>query len=91
MRSASINLRALPSQRDLIDQASNALGMNRSDFMLETACARAQSVLLDQVFFSLDDDAFGVFRNMLDAPVEPDAGLQRLLAVRPPWDEPDAS
>jgi len=50
MRDAAINLRALPQQRDLIDHAAQLLGKNRSDFMLEAACDRAQSVLLDQVF-----------------------------------------
>lgn len=50
MRDAAINLRALPQQRDLIDQAAQMLGKNRSDFMLEAACERAQSILLDQVF-----------------------------------------
>ena len=55
MRDAAINLRAKPEQRDLIDQAAAMLGKNRSDFMLEAACDRAQSVLLDQVYFRLDD------------------------------------
>ncbi len=53
MRDAAINLRARPEQRDLIDQAARLLGKNRSDFMLEAACDRAQAVMLDQVFFSL--------------------------------------
>ena len=48
MRDAAINLRALPEQRDLIDHAANLLGKNRSDFMLEAACDRAQAVVLDQ-------------------------------------------
>ena len=47
MRDAAINLRALPQQRDLIDQAVQLLGTNRSDFMLKAACDKAQSVLLD--------------------------------------------
>ncbi|NBX05980.1 MAG: DUF1778 domain-containing protein [Betaproteobacteria bacterium] len=58
MRDAAINLRALPQQRKLIDQAAQLLGKNRSDFMLEAACDKAQSVLLDQVFFNLDDEKF---------------------------------
>ena len=49
MRNTAINLRALPEQRDLIDQAAGLLGKTRSDFMLESACERAQTVLLDQV------------------------------------------
>ena len=86
MRAAAINLRALPEQRDLIDHAATVLGKNRSDFMLEAACERAQSVLLDQVFFSLDTEQFQKFTAMLDAPPEPNAGLERLMAVKAPWE-----
>lgn len=86
MRDAAINLRALPEQRDLIDLAAGLLGKNRSDFMLEAACARAQSVVLDQVFFSLDADKFKQFTAMLDAPPGHNPGLERLMAVKTPWD-----
>ena len=86
MRDAAINLRALPEQRNLIDQAANLLGKNRSDFMLEAACDKAQSVLLDQVFFSLDADKFRQFNEMLDAPPARNPGLERLMALKPPWD-----
>lgn len=85
MRDAAINLRALPEQRDLIDQAASLLGKNRSDFMLEAACDRAQSVVLDQVFFSLDADRFKQFTAMLDAPPDANPGLERLMAVKAPW------
>lgn len=85
MRDAAINLRALPEQRDLIDQAASLLGKNRSDFMLEAACERAQAVVLDQVFFSLDADKFRKFTALLDAPTGPNPGLERLMAVKAPW------
>lgn len=88
MRDAAINLRALPEQRDLIDKASQILGKSRSDFMLEAACERAQSVLLDQVHFSLDANAFQRFVALLDEPAQPNPGLDRLMAVQPPWAEP---
>lgn len=86
MRDAAINLRALPEQRDLIDHAASLLGKNRSDFMLEAACERAKAVVLDQVFFGLDAEKFRQFAAMLDAPPGPNAGLARLMAVKPPWD-----
>lgn len=86
MRDAAINLRAMPEQRDLIDHAASVLGKNRSDFMLEAACERAQSVLLDQVFFRLDTEKFEQFVAMLDAPPKPNPGLERLMAVKAPWD-----
>ncbi|RMX16013.1 DUF1778 domain-containing protein [Vandammella animalimorsus] len=85
MRDAAINLRALPEQRDLIDHAARLLGKNRSDFMLEAACERAQAVVLDQVFFSLDAEQFQQFTDMLDAPPKPNPGLERLMAVQAPW------
>jgi uncharacterized protein (DUF1778 family) len=85
MRDAAINLRARPEQREIIDQAAQLLGKNRSDFMLEAACDKAQSVLLDQVFFRLDAAKFRQFVKLLDAPPAPNPGLDRLMAIRPPW------
>ena len=87
MRAAAINLRALPEQRDLIDHAAGLLGKNRSDFMLEAACERAQAVLLDRTYFALDAETFQKFAELLDAPPEPNAGLARLFALKAPWDK----
>ncbi|MBD8871610.1 DUF1778 domain-containing protein [Rhodanobacter sp. DHB23] len=87
MRAAAINLRALPEQRDLIDHAASVPGKNRSDFMLEAACERAQLVLLDQVHFALDNDRFKQFVELLDAPLAPNPGLERLFALKAPWDK----
>lgn len=85
MRDAAINLRALAEQRDLIDHAAQLLGKNRSDFMLEAACDKAQAVVLDQVFFKLDTDKFHQFTQLLDAPPVHNPGLERLMAVAAPW------
>lgn len=85
MRDAAINLRALPEQRDLIDHAASLLGKNRSDFMLEAACDKAQAVVLGQVCFSLDAAKLRQFTHLLDAPPKPNPGLERLLAVKAPW------
>ena len=90
MRDAAINLRALPEQRDLIDHAASLLGKNRSDFMLVAACERAQAVVLDQVFFSLDTDKFRQFTALLDEPPGSNPGLERLLAVKAPWNSDPA-
>ncbi|HCT9039595.1 MULTISPECIES: type II toxin-antitoxin system TacA family antitoxin [Providencia] len=87
MRNAAINLRALPEQRDLIDEAASLLGKNRSDFMLEVACERAQAILLDQVFFQLDNEKFQQFNLLLDAPVNSNPGLDRLMSIEIPWKE----
>lgn len=86
MRDIAINLRAKAGQRDLIDQAASQLGRNRSDFMLEAACEKAQNVLLDQTFFTLDAKAFASFAAMCDAPLQKNAALDALLASASPWD-----
>ena len=77
-------MRAAPG-RDLIDHAASPLGKNRSDFMLEAACERAQAVVLDQVFFRLDEEKFRQFTALLDAAPAPNPGLDRLMAVKAPW------
>jgi len=85
VRDVAVNLRPRPEQRDLIDRAAKLLGKNRSDFMLEAACARAQAVMLDQVFFSVDGERFRQFTKLLDEPPAPHPGLERPMAVKAPW------
>lgn len=84
-RDVSINLRASSQQRSLIDRAAEAVGKSRSEFMLEAARREAESVLLDQRYFSLDERAFAAFVARLDAPPGADARLRRLLKEDPPW------
>ncbi len=85
-RDVTINLRASGKQRTLIDRAAEALGKNRSDFMLEASCREAESVLLDRRYFSLDADAFEQFMAVLDAPPADNPKLRRLLAEEAPWE-----
>lgn len=85
--SVSINIRAKPKQRDLIDQAADHLGRSRSDFMLEAACREAQDVLLDQTFFTVDEGTFAQFQALLDKPLPPTDKLRRLLKTKAPWEQ----
>lgn len=86
MRTAPINLRAMPNQRDLIDQAATLLGKTRSDFMLEVACTYAKEVILDQTLFQLEHDKFHQFIDILEKPVVNNQGLVNLLATQSPWE-----
>jgi len=85
-RDVSINLRATLKQRSLIDQAAEALGKNRSDFMLEASCREAEAVLLDRRYFVLDAAAFESFTARLDQPPTTNLRLRRLLTEKAPWD-----
>ena len=40
---------------------------------------------LDQILFTLEAARFEQFTALLDEPPGPNAGLERLRAVRPPW------
>lgn len=85
-RTAPINLRALESQRSLIDRAASVLGKNRSDFMLETACREAENILLDQRLFSLNEADVDAFMTTLEAPVKDNPALRNLMAHKAPWE-----
>jgi uncharacterized protein (DUF1778 family) len=85
-RGETINLRASYRQKTLIDRAAESLGRTRSDFMLETACREAETVLLDRLYFTLSGAAFKRFTAMLDNPPKDNPKLRRLLLTKAPWD-----
>ena len=85
-RGVTINLRADERKRALIDRAAEAIGKNRSEFMLEAACRAAETVLLDQRFFMLDAKAFKRFTEALDKSPADNPRLRRLLSTKPPWE-----
>jgi uncharacterized protein (DUF1778 family) len=82
-----INLRADAPTRSLIDWAANALGLNRTEFMLTSARVRAQEVFLSQTHFTLSDANWTAFQAALEAPPVPTAELIRLMASTPPWSD----
>ncbi|MBI4455095.1 MAG: DUF1778 domain-containing protein [Acidobacteria bacterium] len=86
LRDVTINLRANRRQRAIIDRAAETLGKNRSDFMLEVASREAETVLLDQRYFQLDEKEFKKFCAALDkSPVE-NPRLRKLLLSKAPWE-----
>ncbi len=85
-RGEAINLRATQKQKALIDRAAEALGRNRSDFMLEAACREAETVLLDRRYFVLSEDKFRKFQAMRDRPPKDNPRLRRLLHTKAPWE-----
>lgn len=86
-RSTIINLRADEPRRALIDRAAEAVGKNRSEFMLDAATREATMVLLDRRFFQLDPRAFRRFTDALDAPPSDNRRLRKLLTTKAPWEQ----
>jgi len=85
-RTETINIRVTKKQKRLIDQAVERTGKNRSDFMLETVCREAESVLLDQTHFSVSREKFLQFMAILDQPPKDNPKLRELLDTKPPWE-----
>ncbi len=81
-----INLRAREPQRELIDRAAEVQGKNRTEFMLNAAVDRANDVLSSRQVFHVDEETFLRFVAALDAPIEPNPRLERLLATPAPWE-----
>lgn len=85
-RRSLVNLRVSADDRDLITRAAEALGKNRSEFMLDAARQAARDALLDRTLFRLDSDRFDTFVALLDAPAAPNEKLKRLLSTPAPWE-----
>jgi uncharacterized protein (DUF1778 family) len=85
-RNQVIRIRVRRRQRELIDRAAHVLHKNRSEFIRETMCREAKRIVLDQVHFRLDDEAFAQFNALLDTPPAPSDALRALLRTKAPWE-----
>lgn len=83
----NIHLRARARDKDLIDQAADLVGANRSQFMLASALKEAKNVLLDQTTIVADAAAFQKIMDWMDAEASPaeTAGIERLMGSPAPW------
>ncbi|HVY35193.1 MAG TPA: DUF1778 domain-containing protein [Caulobacteraceae bacterium] len=78
-RSEKLDLRLTPDHKSLLQTAALASNRSVSEFVLESALARAQETLPDRQHFGLAADRWEAFARALDAPVRPLPRLGRLL------------
>jgi uncharacterized protein (DUF1778 family) len=83
-----INLRIQPQHKALIDRAASLSGKNRTAFILENAIRSAEEMLTDRTHFQLPPEQWEAFCTALDAPVQDNPALARLLATSAPWEKP---
>jgi uncharacterized protein (DUF1778 family) len=81
----ALNMRIRPELRNLIDQAAQATGKNRTDFVLDAARQAAQATLLDQVHIQLNPEAYAAFLQRLDAPPQTNERLRKTMQTPPIW------
>ena len=79
-RTKRFNLRATPKQEKLIRVAAQSQGLNVTDFILESACEKAEQTLADQTQFVLNQKQWDLFMKALDAPPKVIQQLKKLFS-----------
>jgi uncharacterized protein (DUF1778 family) len=78
-RTEKLDLRLTAHAKRALQSAAEATHKTLSDFVLESALARADSVLADRQVFRLDAQRWNAFMAALDAPPRARPRLARLL------------
>jgi len=85
-RSEKLDLRLTPEAKRVLHAAAQATRRSVSDFVLESALARAEEALPDRRHFRLDAGQWEAFMAALDAPPRPLPRLRRLLTEPSPFE-----
>ena len=78
-RTEKIDLRVTRQAKRALQSAADASHKTLSEFVLESALARADTVLAERQVFRLDAERWKAFQAALDAPPQPRPRLSRLL------------
>ena len=78
-RSEKLDLRLTPLAKQMLFRAAETMQRSVSDFVLESALARAEETLADRRQFGLNAEQWAAFMAALDAPPRRHARLERLL------------
>lgn len=74
-----IEIRTTRSQKQLIEQAAQAEGVNVKSFIISRIFPEAQRILADRSLFVLNEVAWSNFNNILDRPIKENPKLKELL------------
>lgn len=78
-RTEKLDLRLTPAAKRALQTAATAARRSVSEFVLESALARAEETLPDRQRFGLDAQRWAAFQAALDAPVRSHPRLKELL------------
>jgi uncharacterized protein (DUF1778 family) len=78
-RNEKLDLRLTPSAKRTLQTAALAARRSVSEFVLESALARAEETLPDRRRFGLNAEQWAAFQAALDAPARPAPRLAKLL------------
>lgn len=86
VRSEKLDLRLTPEAKETLYAAAAAQKRSVSEFVLESALARAAETLPDRQHFGLDAKRWAAFMAALAAPPRPLPRLAKLLSEPGPFD-----
>jgi uncharacterized protein (DUF1778 family) len=78
-RSEKLDLRLTAEAKRVLQSAANVVHQSVSEFVLQSAMARAEETLPDRTRFGLNAEQWTAFLHALDAPPRPLPRLARLL------------
>jgi uncharacterized protein (DUF1778 family) len=78
-RNEKLDLRLTPSAKRVLQMAAGVAQRSVSEFVLESALARAAETLPDRQRFGLNAEQWRAFQKALDAPVQRSPRLAKLL------------
>lgn len=79
IRNEKLDLRLTPEAKRTLQIAARFLNRSVSEFVLESALARAEETLPDRQIFGLSAERWRAFQEALDAPPQPAPRLAKLL------------
>lgn len=85
-RTEKVDLRVTEAAKRLLQTAARANSRSLSEFVLESALARAEETLPDRQRFGLDASQWAEFHAALDAPTRPLPRLSKLLSEPGPFE-----
>ena len=88
-KTSRLGFRASEPQAHIIRMASDISHKSLTDFIMDSTCKAAEKTILDQRLFIVSEDVYNEFTDILDRPVQDNAGLRDLFSSPSPWDYND--
>ena len=76
---SKIEIRTTPAQKQIIEQAAQAEGVNVTAFIFSRIFPDAQRILGDRTLFILNQASWKELQSILDRPAKPSAKLKELM------------
>lgn len=78
-RNTRLSLRTTQAKKRLLESAAARQDVTVSDFVLESACEKAEDILAEEKHFTLPAEKWKAFTDALDRPVQIKPRLKKLL------------